>query len=112
METDWAALTMRTHARENGTRMTMDDILHLGNIITAGVRVGPIARSGDRHTISWGEHPGLWISPEQAVSLGFSSLEESQTSEGENSLSLTCESVVHNFFCTYTYVPGCSMNMM
>lgn len=49
METDWAALTMSTHAKENFTRMTMVHIPHLGNIIAVGVRVGPIARSGDRH---------------------------------------------------------------
>lgn len=61
----------------------MVHIPYLGTVITEGVRVGPIARSSDRHTISWGDDPDLRISPEQAASLGFSSLEESQTSEGE-----------------------------
>lgn len=41
------------------------------NIITVGAKVGPVARSGDRYTISCGEHPDLWAYPKKAAFLGF-----------------------------------------
>lgn len=73
-------------------------------IITARVRVGPIARSGDRYTVSCGEYPDLWTYPKKAAFLGFSFLEESQQSEGIKLPHCTLDC---SFLYIYINVPRC-----
>lgn len=82
-------------------------VLLFVKIITAGVRFGPIARSGDRYTVSCGEYPDLWTYPKKAAFLDFSFLEESQKTDGiklSHGDLLVCS---YNFFCIYINVPRC-----
>lgn len=72
-------------------------------IITGRVRAGPVVRSATDICFMWRASRSLDL-PKEASSLGFSSLEESQKTEEENSLPTLIWSAVCNFFCLNTNV--------